>query len=260
MLWILGFPFEALGAAPRTLWLFQQLGRLAPPTTIGRSSIEADLDQIEDTLSLAARAALEIGPVQMRLKGSQRLFLDLSNAGKVRHSLDQREATALSVELGRQFLSSRNQYGRLALEYTRFPASHTNFWGLLVHSGLHDTPALPWSLALSVQVRFGFSGNESNLIVDTGTERVLIATPSNKLRFGAALSWAQRLKDGPSVVPTEHAVLTVGPSATWDSALGELKLRLNCRLWLDRDVSTTSTAYLSEFDLPAINAFWSYRF
>lgn len=241
------------------MWLFQQLGRFAPPRRAEEKvTLEADLDQIEDTLSLAGRGSIELGPVQLRLKASQRLFLDISDAGKARHALIANEATTLSFEVGRQFLSSKSQYGRLAIEVDHFLPSGANFWGILVHTGTLDTPESPWTVGFSLQIRFGFLPPESNLILDASTERVLWTTPTSKLRLGGGISWAQRLKDGPGLTPTEHAVLTLGPVASWETLLGELKVRLGFRLWLDRDTPLT-TAYLSEFDLPAITASWVYR-
>ncbi len=260
-MWILLSVSEAWGAAPRTLWLFQQLGRFSPAnSTDGLVTVEGDFDQIEDTLSVAGRAGIMVGPVEIRAKASQRLFLDLTDAGKRRHTLGGAEATALCVEVGRQFVSSRGHYGRLGLELTHFLPSGANFWGLLIHTGTAETPESPWNLRLSAQVRFGFSGTESNLILDSATERVIWAGGMSRLRLGGAISWAQRLKDGPGNVPTEHAVLTLGPVGSWENPLGEFKLRLGFRLWLDRDTSVTSVAYLSEFDLPALTASWSYRF
>lgn len=198
--------------------------------------------------------------MQLKAKASQRVFLDLSDAGKTRHAQLSSYATMLSAEIGRSFLSSRRHYGSLGVELTHVLPKSENYLGLLVHTGTYDTPDSPWSAGVSLQVRFRLTGNESNLILDGSTERVLLDSPSNKLRVGAALIWAQRLKDGPGLAVTEHAVLTLGPQVTWNNALGEWKVRVPFRLWLDRDTPTNLTAYLSEFDLPAVTAFWIARF
>ncbi len=237
------------------------MGRLAQPTQADpRLSLEADFDQLGDTLRVAGRATLPLGPIQLKAKGSQRVFLDITDAGRARHAQMTGAASLVAAEIGRAFLSNRRHYGSLGIEFSQLLPVGDNFIGLLIHTGTYESADLPWTVNFTLQLRFRLTGNESNLILDGSTEKVLWTSGSNWLRLGAGIGWAQRLKDGPGPSATEHAVLTLGPQATWNNALGEWKVRLSFRLWLDRDPAPNVTSYLSEFDLPAATAFWTLRF
>lgn len=236
------------------------MGRVPAPRAESHVvQLETDLDHIGDTPSLGVRLSAPVGPVEVRAKGSQRLFLDITDAGRSRHNEARANETALALEIARQFYSARGHYGRFAVELLSFRPSTETFVGFLVHTGVVESPSSPWSVGLSLQVRLATIGTESNLGLSGESERVVWENAGGKIRLGAMVGWSHRLKDGPGVVPTEHGVFTVGPTASWDSGWGELKARLGFRLWLDRDVTASQTALLSEFDPPALNVFWTYR-
>lgn len=221
---------------------------------------ELDADQIADTISVAARLAFEVGPVELRAKGSQRLFLELSDAGREQGRLARHRQTAAGVEVGRSFVNGKGHYGRLAAEWVDFLPEGVPYAGLLFHTGILARPEQLWSLGLSIQVRFRLGGDESRLGLSAESDHRISEGSAGRFRLGGAVSWTQFLKgDGPGALPTEHALLTLGPSATWESPWGEWQARLAFRLWLDNDTPTTKTAYLSVFDLPALSVSWTGR-
>jgi hypothetical protein len=221
--------------------------------------VEAEVDSVGDTLSFGARGTLPLGPVEVRLKGSQRLFLDIGAAGRERHKELSPLATAFAAEVGRQFVSSKRHYGRMALEVSHFDPSGKNYLGILVHTGIRDTDALLWSLAFSVQARFFLPGAFSSLVLTGASERVLWSSAASKFRAGGELSFAQLMSASLGPTSTEHLVVTLGPSASWESGASELKARLGFRVWLDHGPAGANVSYLSEFDPPALTVSWTYR-
>ena len=246
---------------PRQLWYFQDLVAFGRGTILGdsRSGVEVRGIQFQDTISLAAASLLDLRSMELKLQGSRRVFLDLSQQGTLEQQGLSGQLDSLSFSLARYFVSHRSVYGRMGAGAFFFVPSQTFTYHFEVETGV-----LGMEKAWDFTWEFHFLANDpaptKTLVFQGGIAKHLEKLPFLSIGGHASLLW--NLQPAPALnVTQEHLLLNVGPVATWHFKSSQLKWGPLWRIYVDESsmliAGAATTATLSSSSLwPDFTVSW----
>jgi hypothetical protein len=262
---------EAGATAIRRSWLFEQSSRLGPPTASDQTRYALSLDSASydrGAFSLHATATLDFRILELRVLGARRLFADSSTeyAGKLGL-----ERESFGVEVARYHAISQRHYGRLALGGLNFFPDGTRWLYLSLATGVLPRPDLPWEFRFALNYYNGRIDRSWAVFVASGE---VLREWGVGWKGGFSFRWTYMtigsetpdalLSTQPGKV-YEHMGFSLAPEVFYHFSLGELRLAVPLRMYLDRDITkvennTGPTYYPSDFPVPSAEASFSITF
>lgn len=234
---VLSFAPNASAFVDRKAWIFEQLATPPLATLKNESRYQASVQatNYRDALSTQASGVLELREFEIGLKGSQRFFPALTQEGADLRNALSPQATAFSLEVARHFVTEGGAYGRLGAEIFQFLPTSKRALKLGLSTGNLEA-ANHWSLQVQTNFFLFFPAEENFLLVRLESVKRVTAGKDSSLQLGGILSWANRMKDLSAVGVHEYMLFSFGPLVVWSSPLGNLRLNIAARLWLDQEV------------------------
>jgi hypothetical protein len=205
-----------------------------------------------------ASVNLDLHYVEIAIKGSQLMFLNLSDRGaSAGPSLSNLQQGVLA-EVGRYYVTRNHHFGRLAAGYTQFSPSGQHYIKIGTDAGIFPSLNFPWGLRLSANTFLNPPTN-TFLLIRGETLRSL----SEALDLGGFLALGYRIRLAQSLGTYENMELSVGPRVYWKTALGNFAGELIFRIWLDtynynKPDGTQTSGIASDFSgLPDLRISWS---
>jgi len=190
-----------------------------------------------DTLSGQISLLMGVKFLEARIKASQRVFFALSEAGITTKEFLSDEKQTLSFELARYFVSPKNYFGRLGLEYVHFFPNHRRWLKAGFGTGILDNVSLPWQLQLNTAIFLPLVNESSFFSLSLETRRVFTFASKTSLRLGGSFSWSERMRD--VLIPSryEHRVISIGPTAELKGlVIGTVRVLAAFRIWIDKEL------------------------
>ena len=268
LLGLLGFPMVAAASAERTFWLYEQMSEGPAPTLREQTRFQLGASTINyaDTFSGQAQVNFDLSYAEVSLYGSQRLFLNGTEAGvSTAAQLDQK-TTTLGIEVARFFSTLDNRYGRLGFAYFHLLPGNVLWFRIGLDSGVLPTARLPWSLRLRPALYLNPSGLGSILVVGAEIQRLVDKSHGWQIQIGGLVDWSYATRADTAVNNYQYMLFSIGPLAQADTALGAFRLAARWRVWLDREVfldmqGKVQTGNPCEFSgIPDANLSWNVLF
>lgn len=227
----------------RRYWIFEQ-SDTPRPTSFGesRSQLSLDFRNVSDSSSVLLSGLGDLRYLEIVLKGHQRFFFSRSEEGTFLKERLFPDRQSLAVELARYHVTSKNHYGRLAVEGIYFHPSSTKYWKGGVQTGILRTVDFPWNLALGINFfRPMQKGSNPFTVVYGQSAKSYALSPQADLDLGGFLSWTYRIKPaslGAGIY--EHMVFTLGPVGEIHTSSHKVRFALRWSIRMDKEVFTVS--------------------
>lgn len=187
--------------------------------------------------------------LELRFELAQRFFPAINESGKEQKALVGRDARTFGVEAARYFTTHQRHYGRLGAGVLQFSPEALTYLKLSLNNGILDTDEQPWTLRLDGSLLFNLPSTVDQyqkggvLALRAETLGRLSLASSTIVRFGGFLAWTNRMTDltGAPQGRYEFMLFSFGPQGEVDlGKTGKLRLSVNVRLFLDKEVLPTS--------------------
>lgn len=233
--------FRSLAVTERRYWIFEQ-SDIPRPTSFGerRSQLSLDFRNVSDSSSVLLSGLGDLRHLEIAFKG-QHFFFPRSEEGTLKELLFPNRRS-LAVEIARYHVTSKNHYGRLAVEWIYFHPSSTKYLKGAIQTGILRTVDFPWNLALGINFfRPIQKGPNPFTVVYGQSTKSYALSPHADLDLGGSLSWTYRIK--PASLDAgiyEHMVFTIGPVGEIHTASHKVRLALRWSVMMDKEVFTVS--------------------
>lgn len=211
----------------------------------------ADSMSYQQSISNQVAAILDLREVELGMKVSQRFFGVLPKRSNAFEDSIKSNQSTVALELARNYFGQSGIFGRMGLEWLHYFPSQERWARLSVTTGIFPPIASSWEAILSTQCFFSLDGKGTHLLVK-GEASSPFAHGSD-LSYGGFLNWNYRLRETATVGKYEHMLFSFGPSVSWQTKLGKLRLLVPFRMWLDHENEMQNgslvTAHATEFSL-----------
>ncbi len=239
----------------RRLWYLEHLALPFEAQPSGKSRHQLGLDAMlyPDAASTRAKALVDLDFIDIGFVASQRLFFSSTSEGVALKSGLAGESRAVGMEIGRYRVNSSGLHGRISAAILSFSPNAPSFWKLTLATGALPSAQLPWDFRLAFSFFLSFDHRNDFTVLRAETARHYVLG-SGFLDVGGFLSWGQALRSAPT--EGESMQISLGPTATYTSAIGKLSLSIPLRVWIDRALVGATLAYRSDFGNPSIALGW----
>ena len=234
------------------LWLFEQAltHQRQDSKDEARHFLSLSGTNYLDNLSLQLNGVVSLSDIQIAMLVSERLLADSGRTPPDGRRLFTHEKRTVGFEIAREYISSQGHYGRLGMgALSFFPLS--SYWlRVALNAGLRLSSDSDWEFRF--QGNFLRNFNDAVSIINVGGEisKQVLGSGTSRLLLGGAVQWyyQQRINAVPVGTPKpysltfEHMLFAIEPALTWKSEWMLLRLGLDLRLFLDKELFASSVS------------------
>jgi len=249
----------------RRTWVNEQIAH--PLTRLDKVPLHAfaAAGQYSDSIAGLGSLNYDPGPFELHAYAGGRQFLGLSPEGRAERASLANERFFYGGELGRSFFG--RQMGGLRLGWLHFPDANLAYVTVAVEASTRIAADSPWRFRSLLNLWVGALGTAGpargewiHLITELG--KTLSDNFVGAHELGLNVTCSYRAADAPALGPGRHEMLmlALGPTLTWQGAIGRWSVGLPFRMFLDSQVAVGKPlTHPSVLGAPGLEVKWGPR-